>query len=112
MCSSDLYGYREGDFLYLEIMNEGVMTEEDIAKAARLLSPDYDSSRESSGSIGIANVDQRLRIIYGEGSGLSLERMDEAHVRTRLTIRVQPKGAACRETGPKDLGNKPRPDNK
>lgn len=85
-----LYGYREGDFLYLEIMNEAAMSAEDEAKVARLLAPDYDTSKEASGNLGIANVNQRLRIIYGESSGLTVKKVDEDHVCARLTIRVNP----------------------
>ena len=83
-----LQGRREGEFLYLEIINQSVMTEEDVAKVKRLLAPDYDTSKESSGNLGISNVNQRLRIIYGEDSGLSVGMVDEDHVMSRLTIRL------------------------
>ena len=92
-----LYGYRDGDYLYLEIMNESTMTAEDEAKVARLLAPDYDTSKESSGNLGIANVNQRLRIIYGETSGLTVQKVDDDHVCARLTIRVNPGPEAQKE---------------
>lgn len=84
-----LSGYKEGDFLYLEIVNEAILTKEDEEKIKRLLDIDYDTSKEASGSLGIANVNQRLRILYGEPCGLIMEKLDEEHVRARLTILVQ-----------------------
>ena len=94
-----LYGYRDGDYLYLEIMNESAMSAEDEERIARLLAPDYDTSKEPSGSLGIANVNQRLRIIYGDTSGLTVQKVDDDHVCARLTIRVNPP-AGTKEEGP------------
>ena len=70
------------------IINDGILTEESSEKISRLLSPDYDTSRESSGNLGIANVNQRLRILYGEPCGLTIEKLDESHVIARLTIAI------------------------
>lgn len=79
--------YREGDYLYLEIENDGTMTEKEAQTIKRLLDPEYDTSKESSGNMGIANVNQRLRILYGEECGLSLFCSDETHVIARCTIK-------------------------
>ena len=84
-----LYGYQEGEYLYLEITNESHLDQEDLDKIARLLAPGYDTSREPSLNLGIANVNQRLRILYGEGSGLSVEQVDPGHVCSRLTIHLR-----------------------
>ena len=56
----------------MEIENNGGLSEEDERHIARLLSPDYDTQNEPSGNIGIANVNQRLRILYGPSCGLSI----------------------------------------
>lgn len=61
------------DYLYLEIENDGTLEPSDVSKIKRLLAPDYDTSKESSGNLGIANVNQRLRILYGEECGLTME---------------------------------------
>ncbi len=82
-------GYEEGEFLYVEITNEGGMSEEDRQKIDVLLDPDYDSSRESTGNLGIANVNQRLKILYGESCGLTIEKIDDNHVMARLTIAIR-----------------------
>lgn len=79
-------GYVDGEYLYLEIVNDGTLPEESVRKISQLLAPDYDTSRESSGNLGIANVNQRLRILYGEPCGLAIEKMDDTHVIARLTI--------------------------
>lgn len=74
-------------FLVLEIENDGEITEEDKERIKRLLSPGYDTSKESSGNLGIANVNQRLRILYGEDCGLSIRSEGENKVISRLLIR-------------------------
>ncbi len=47
---------------------------------------EYDFSREPSGNLVVANVNQRLRILYGEPCGLTIEKDEEQHVIARLTI--------------------------
>ena len=84
----ELNGYREGDYLYLVIINEAVLTGDQQKRIDRLLSPDYDVGREASESLGIANVNQRLRILYGEPCGLTIRQRDNECVEARLTILV------------------------
>lgn len=83
-----LEGERDGDYLYLKIINDGEFTKEDAGKVARLLAPDYDTSKESSGNLGIANVNQRLRILYGENCGLTIQEYEEDKTISVLTILV------------------------
>lgn len=84
-----LTGKKEGDYLYLDIINDALLEEFDAQKIERLLAPDYDTSKEPSGNMGIANVNQRLRILYGEPCGLTIRRTDDMHITARLTILVQ-----------------------
>lgn len=81
-----LGGYRKGRFLYIEITNDASLTTEEEEKIARLLDPGYDTSKEPSGNLGIANVNQRLRILYGEPCGLTIKMEGENCVMARLTI--------------------------
>lgn len=81
-----LKGWKEEKYLYLEIINDGKMSEADQAKINRLLAPDYDTSKESAGNMGIANVNQRLKILYGEPCGLTLKMQGDKKVAARLTI--------------------------
>jgi two-component system sensor histidine kinase YesM len=76
----------EPEGLVLEVENDGVLSEEDRARIDRLLSPDYDASRESSYSLGIANVNQRLRILYGPKSGLSIFEREGGGIIAKLVI--------------------------
>lgn len=79
---------REGDYLYLETVNNGILNKEEKAKIDRLLASDYDTSKEPSGNLGIANVNQRLGILYGEPCGLSIFQEKDDHICARLTIFV------------------------
>lgn len=80
--------FREGDSLIFEVENDGVMTEEDEKRIERLLSDDYDAANESSNNLGIRNVNQRLRIIYGEDSGLSIKMNRKDHAVARIVIAI------------------------
>ena len=84
----EIISRREGDRLILEIKNDGTMTEEDCRRIEKLLSPEYDTSRESSLNLGIANVNQRLRILYGDACGLTIAQEGDKVV-SRMTIAVQ-----------------------
>ncbi|MEG2679543.1 MAG: histidine kinase, partial [Oscillospiraceae bacterium] len=78
--------YLEGENLILEIENTGVLSPEDQRHIQHLLDPDYDTGKESSKNIGISNVSQRLRILCGAESGLSIVQKDENRVIARLIV--------------------------
>lgn len=82
-----IHGFVDGDMLIIQIINDGTLSEEDEKHIALLLSPEYDKSRESSGNLGIANVNQRLRIMYGDPCRLTLEKDESNH--TIATIRIK-----------------------
>ncbi len=84
-----LRGFREGERLILEIENNGGLSPQDEEHIARLLSPDYDMQNEPSGNIGIANVNQRLRILCGPDCGLTITRGKGGAVTARLTVAVR-----------------------
>ena len=81
--------FREGGNLVVEVENNGRMTKEDEERIARLLSDDADVSGESSGNLGIRNVNQRLKIIYGEKSGLSIKMNSQGHAISRILIAIE-----------------------
>lgn len=83
---------RDGGFLLLEVCNDGGLSDADEAHIRRLLSPDYDARGESSGNIGIANVNQRLRILYGPACGLRIERGEGTLVTATLTVELRAGG--------------------
>ena len=89
--SVTLTGRLEGETLILEVGNDGGLSPEDEAHIAHLLSPGCDPSRESSGNIGISNVNQRLRILCGAESGLSIRRGEGGRVVATLAIAQRPR---------------------
>ena len=83
-----LSGKADEDYLYIDIVNEGELTEEEKIKIGHLLEENCDVSKESSGNIGISNVNQRLKMLFGETSGLRIEQCDSEHVCAHLTIKT------------------------
>lgn len=75
--------------MYLEIVNEGKLEKNEEDKIHRLLEENYNRRTESSGSMGIANVNQRLEILYGTPCGLEIEQAGEDYICSRLTILVE-----------------------
>lgn len=80
-----LKGVHKDDLLYLEIRNDGHLSQEEREKIERLLKPDYNTSKESSGNLGIANVNQRLRILFGEPAGLTITE-EEGEICSRIVV--------------------------
>ena len=60
--------------MQIRIINPGVPTEEEWERIQELLSPDdeINPQEERSARIGIRNVHRRLRMLYGQESGLSI----------------------------------------
>ena len=78
-------GYCDEKYLYLETQNDGGLSKEDRKRIERLLNIDYNTSEEPSGNLGIANVNQRLRILFGEPCGLTIVE-ENKKVTAKLTI--------------------------
>lgn len=68
-----LHIFSEGDKLYIEVKNQGILTEKDKQRIDALLRDDLDSENERSTSLGIRNVNRRLKIIYGNDCGLTIK---------------------------------------
>lgn len=62
----------EGDKLFIEVMNNGRLTEKDRKKIDELLGEE-DTKEIHSVSLGIRNVNKRLKIIYGAECGLTIK---------------------------------------
>ena len=78
--------YRGGARIVLEVEHDGVMSEEDLV-AVRVLSasgtPAADSA-EMTGKVGLRNVCQRLKLLYGDEGELSISQMDGERILTRV----------------------------
>ena len=64
--------YAVGDKVHIDVTNNGIMTEADRKKIDYLLGPDFKEGEERSTSLGIRNVNRRLKIIYGDECGLTI----------------------------------------
>lgn len=78
---------RDDGYLSIEVEDNGRLTMEDRKKIERLLSPDTDVSREKRVSLGIRNVDQRLKMIYGTDCGLFISVNDKEHTVSTILIK-------------------------
>lgn len=84
--------YRAGDRLLLEIENDGVTTYDDLMKIHTLLSDDPLPEGAGSSSLGIRNVHERVKIIYGQESGLSITITEKGNTLSRMNIKFEQDG--------------------
>lgn len=82
---------RDEENIYIEIENNGDMSEDDERKVSELLKLDNESVKTSSAHLGIRNVHERLKIIYGDKSGLSINVTNEKTVLAKITIPISQK---------------------
>ena len=79
---------REDGYLCIEVEDNGHLTKEDRDKIDRLLSPDVELSGEKRVSLGIRNVDQRLKMIYGSDCGLFITGNDHEHTVSTILLKT------------------------
>lgn len=72
--------YLEGENMVLEVEHDGTMTDKDKQNIRNLLSDDAQEGR----SVGLRNVHQRLKLIYGEQGSISLEDTPAKTIRARI----------------------------
>ncbi len=65
--------YQKEHYVFIEVRNDGTLTEQDKAKIHQLLNETIDPEKERSLNLGIRNVNNRLRLIYGDDCGLFIE---------------------------------------
>lgn len=82
-CSISIYGKRQGEKLVLEIHNTGKQIEEDRIKEIR--EGLHKSIVRRNGSIGLSNLNQRIKILFGDEFGLSID-SDELGTTIKLTF--------------------------
>lgn len=82
--------YKEEENAILQIINTGKpMIEEDILRVEQILDGTYQRSKDEKGrheSLGINNVNQRIKLIYGEEYGLTIKPVGENE--TASTIKI------------------------
>lgn len=73
--------------LLIEVMDNGHLTPEAKDKIQKLLESDG-TTEISSLSLGIRNVDKRLKIIYGEECGLTIKSNNENHTVSTIIVKI------------------------
>lgn len=81
--------YRENALLRLEVEHDGRMTEEDRENIRRLLS----DGAGSGGQVGLGNVHQRLKLIYGASGTLTMEETEAGTILARISFPMNQKTA-------------------
>lgn len=79
--------YAQGDKLFIEVMNNGMLSEKDRMKIDELLGED-DTKEVHSVSLGIRNVNKRLKIIYGAECGLTIKSTNENHTISTIIVKI------------------------
>ncbi|MDE7021535.1 MAG: sensor histidine kinase [Lachnospiraceae bacterium] len=80
---------REDKYLCIEVEDNGRLTSEKKEKIDRLLSKDASLSGEKRVSLGIRNVDQRLKMIYGENCGLFIRGNERENTVSTILLKTE-----------------------
>ena len=75
-----LRAYREEGNVVLEVEHDGTMSQADRESVSRLLSPEPGIK----GQVGLKNVYQRLRLLYGNAGSLTLEEVTPGTILARI----------------------------
>lgn len=75
----------EENILMIEIKNHGFLSEEDKRKVEKLLKGETEQG-EKSLNLGIRNVNQRLKIIYGENCGLTIKDTEDGYTVSTMKL--------------------------
>lgn len=79
---------REDGYLCIEVEDNGRLTSKDKEKIDKLLSKDAKLSGEKRVSLGIRNVDQRLKMIYGNDCGLFITRNEQGNTVSTILLKT------------------------
>lgn len=74
--------------MYIEIINNGALSEEDQSRIDYLLGENVKEENEHHVSLGIRNVDRRLKIIYGENCGLSIKSNNKNQTVSTIIVKL------------------------
>lgn len=80
--------YRREDWIFLEVEHDGRMTEEDRQNIRLLLSDGADGGSR----VGLRNVHQRLKLIYGSDGRLTMEETPEGTILARICFPMAVRG--------------------
>lgn len=80
--------YEKDQKMYIEVINDGPLSEEDKTKIAYLLGDDFEESKVHYVSLGIRNVNKRLRIIYGDDCGLFIKTYNNNQTISTIIVKM------------------------
>lgn len=79
--------FKESDNVILQVINTGKnMTEEDVERIQNILN----SKTHTNTSLGIRNVNERVKLLYGEEYGLTILPIGEGEISSTITIPSKP----------------------
>ncbi len=81
--------YADWDKMVIEVKNNGRMEIKDKEKVDFLLSGGKQDSKAGHVSLGIQNVNRRIRIIYGSECGLTIQSDEENCTVSRIVVKMQ-----------------------
>ncbi len=79
---------REDGYLCIEVEDNGHLTAEDRKRIDKILSQDAEMAKEKRVSLGIRNVDQRLKMIYGADCGLFIDGNEEDYTVSTILLKM------------------------
>ncbi|MDE7330781.1 MAG: sensor histidine kinase [Lachnospiraceae bacterium] len=82
---------KEEGMLFIEVIDNGVLTEESKKKIDSLLHTESTTGTTSL-SLGIRNVNKRLKIIYGPECGLTIKSNNEMHTVSTIMVKIDNEG--------------------
>ncbi len=82
---------KKEDRLLIEVMNNGKLTEKDMEKIVHLLG-EKDMKEIRSASLGIRNVNKRLKLLYGDECGLTIKSDKNGHTVSTIIVKIDNAG--------------------
>ncbi len=79
--------YSKEDKVYIDVLDNGILTEKDRARIAELLN-ENNTEESRSVSLGIRNVNKRLKIIYGPDCGLLIKSNKDGHTVSTIIVKI------------------------
>jgi two-component system sensor histidine kinase YesM len=83
--------YAKEEILFIEIINNGDLSEADRIKIDRLLTDAIDTKDTESTSLGIHNVHKRLQILYGKEYGLTIDNDEKGKTSCKIMVKLDKK---------------------
>lgn len=77
------------DKIIIEVVNDGTLSDRDKERIDYLLRGGKEEDDERHVSLGIRNVNRRIRIIYGDDCGLTIQSDEENRTVSRIVVKMQ-----------------------